>query len=218
MTSYTDKKRKAISLITGCFLLGCSSVLSAQDTLWLMNGEMIRCRVKTINRTDVDYIPWGQNGPLYAVNKALLQRLVYETGSSVVFQEAPAPVVVADMASSDSAVAAMGSDALIQQGIRDAEEHYDFSRPRNAAVVIGLTAPVFYLIPGIVATAAMASTTPRYDYLNVPNESLYRNSPDYRQAYTRQARKVKSRKVWGGFLTGSGIAVGGIVAVGLLLF
>jgi hypothetical protein len=218
MTSYTDKKRKAISLITGCFLLGLASALSAQDTLWLTNGEMIRCRVKTINRTDVDYIPWGQSGPLYAVNKTLLQRLVYETGSSVVFQQAPAPVVVTDMASSDSAVAAMGSDALIQRGIRDAEEHYDFSRPRNAAVVIGLTAPVFYLIPGIVATAAMASTTPRYDYLNVPNESLYRNSLDYRQAYARQARKVKSRKVWGGFLTGSGITVGGLVAIGLLLF
>jgi len=218
MTIYTKSEQHIKLLLAGFFLLSLPNLLPAQDTLWLVNGEMIRCRVKTINRTDVDYIPWGQNGPLYAVNKALLQRLVYETGSSVVFQQVPAPVVGSDIAPSDSAIAAMGSDALIQKGIRDADEHYDFSRPRNASVVIGLTAPVFYLIPGIVATAAMASTAPRYDYLHVPDESLYRNSPDYRQAYTRQAKKVKSRKVWGGFLTGSGITVGGLIAIGLLIF
>ncbi len=218
MTSYTKNKTRVKGLVAGFFLLSLSNLLPAQDTLWLVNGEMLRCRVKTINRVDVDYIPWGQSGPLYSINKALLLKLVYETGSNVVFQEAPAPVSDAAVAAADSAAATMGSDALIQKAINDAQQHYDYTRPRNASIVIGLTSPVFYLIPGVVATAAMASTAPRYDYLNVPNEALYRSSPDYRQAYTRQARKIKSRKVWGGFLTGAGTTVAGIIALGILLF
>jgi len=218
MTSSTSKKLRPDWLLLGFFLLGIPNMLPAQDTLWLVNGEQIRCRVKAINRVDVDYIPWGQAGPLYSVNKAYLLRLVYETGSNVVFQEAPAPVSDSAVAAADSTAASMGSNALMRKGMDEAEKHYDYTRPRNAAIVIGLTAPVFYLIPGIVATAAMAATPPRYDYLNVPNEALYRSSPDYRQAYTRQAKKIKSRKVWGGFLTGAGTTVAGIIALGVLLF
>ena len=218
MTSYTNARLRPKALMAGFFLLSLTAVLPAQDTLWLVNGEMIRCRVKTINRTDVDYIPWGQAGPLYSINKGYLLRLVYETGSNVVFQEAPAPVSDSALALADSAAANMGSDDLIRKALKDAEQNYDFTRPRNAAVVIGLTAPVLYLIPGVVATAALASTTPRYDYLNVPNEALYRSSADYRQAYAQQARKIKSRKVWGGFLAGAGTTVAGIVAITLLLF
>jgi hypothetical protein len=218
MTSYTNSRWRTKGFLAGLFLMCLPNLLPAQDTLWLVNGEMIRCRVKTINRVDVDYIPWGQAGPLYSINKSYLLKLVYETGSNVVFQEAPAPVSDAAVAAADSTAASMGSDALIQKAMNDAQQHYDYTRPRNASIVIGLTAPVFYLIPGVIATAAMASTTPRYDYLNVPNEALYRSSPDYRQAYTRQARKIKSRKVWGGFLTGAGTTVAGIVALGILLF
>lgn len=218
MTSYTNRRLKLKSLLAAFAFLSLASAIQAQDTLWLVNGEMIRCRVKTINRTDVDYIPWGQAGPLYSINKGYLLRVVYETGSNVVFQETPVPVSDSAIASADSAAATMGSDALIRKGMKDAEQNYDFTRPRNAAVVIGLTAPVLYLIPGVVATAAMASTTPRYDYLHVPNEALYRSSTDYRQAYTQQAKKIKSRKVWGGFLAGVGTTVAGIVALTLLLF
>lgn len=218
MTSYTKKRLQLKAAMLGLALLGAGASLAAQDTLWLVNGDHIRCRVKSVNRVDVDYIPWGQSGPLYSVNKGILLRLVYETGSTVVFQNTPVPAVREDASFSDSAFSAMGNDAIVRKAIGDAEANYDFTRPRNAAVVIGLTSPIVYLLPGIVATAAMAATPPRYDYLNVPDESAFRNSTVYRQTYIQKAKKIKARKVWGGYLTGAGITVGGLLAIGLLLF
>jgi hypothetical protein len=199
-------------------LMGIAQVTMAQDTLYLVNREQIQCRVKSVNRSDVDYVLWSsQSGPLYAVSKSLVHKIVYETGSSLVLNEMPEQVrVVKDTSSAQQPAGTMSAREAEQKGREDAENNYDFRKIRNNAILLGVGSTIFYLVPGLVATAVIAGRPPNDENLNLPDSELFYANAQYRESYRLTAKRIKSRKVWGGFLTGAGI-VYGAAAVAILL-
>jgi hypothetical protein len=81
------KSNKYLLLAMALFTLGSTQ---GQDTMTLVNKEIILCKVKTINRNDVDYVLWtSQSGPIYGVSKAMIHRIQYETGGDLMLNPLP---------------------------------------------------------------------------------------------------------------------------------
>lgn len=91
-----------------------------------------------------------------------------------------------------------------QRGKMDAGKYY--SRWRQAKTWAFVTTAVFGGILGLIPAIVMSSTTPRRENLGYPNQLLMRDAR-YQIAYEKEARRIKGRKVWGGFGLGLIVAV-----------
>lgn len=98
-----------------------------------------------------------------------------------------------------------------QKGKMDADKFYEGWRPGKTwtFIITALLGGIVGLIPAI----AISSTTPLPENLGYPNESLM-NDARYRIAYEKEARRVKGRKVSGGF--GLGLIVAVVVYLALV--
>ncbi|MFI5221718.1 MAG: hypothetical protein ACHQK8_05295 [Bacteroidia bacterium] len=81
----------------------------------------------------------------------------------------------------------------------------------SAAGTVSLLSGLFVLGTWPVAIPlAMSVTSPERYNLGYPNGELMKN-PSYSKAYTEEARRIKSRKVWNNFAIGAGISVGLVI-------
>ena len=98
---------------------------------------------------------------------------------------------------------------LFQQGENDAKLYYrGYKGAGTATFLTTFLLPILGLVPAI----ACSSSPPRGDKLGMPNLNFAQENPDYFRGYNQQAKRIKSRKVWGNF----GIAVGINVAIILI--
>lgn len=97
-----------------------------------------------------------------------------------------------------------------QKGKMDADRFYDGWRQGRTWTLV--TTALFGGILGLIPAIAISTTPPKPANLGYPNDSLMKNER-YKAAYERQAKKIKSRKVWGGFGIGLIIAVVVVVIV-----
>jgi len=68
------------------FLLGSILSCSAQDTMYLMNGDTMAVKVTEVSETEVRYkLQSNLNGPAYVIAKTKIFMVEYENGSKDVF-------------------------------------------------------------------------------------------------------------------------------------
>ncbi|WP_266367019.1 hypothetical protein [Tellurirhabdus rosea] len=95
------------------------------------------------------------------------------------------------------------------RGTRDADQYYTgYKGAGTGTLIASLISPLAGLIPAI----ACSTTPPREMSLGYPNSTTYEHA-DYRMGYNRQAKKIKSRKVW----TNWGIGLGTNLILALIL-
>ncbi|MBX2904903.1 MAG: hypothetical protein KF744_02635 [Taibaiella sp.] len=91
-----------------------------------------------------------------------------------------------------------------QKGKMDADRFYDGWRPARTLTIV-VTA-LFGAILGLIPAIATSVTPPKPQNLGCGTVSLMRDAR-YKAAYEREAKKIKSRKVWGGFGIGVLLAI-----------
>lgn len=78
------------------------------------------------------------------------------------------------------------------KGQIDAENHYkQYKGPATVTLITSLVSPLVGLIPAIISSAKQ----PKIKDLGYPNEQLF-EQPAYNASYSKNAKKIKQRKVW----------------------
>lgn len=101
------------------------------------------------------------------------------------------------------------AENLLVKGQRDAEQHYQKYRGAGTGTLVAsLVSPLIGLIPAIACSA----TAPKEKNLGYPQAELF-GQEGYYQGYTKKAKKIKQRKVWGNWAIGFGV---NLIAVSII--
>ena len=184
------------------FLL-CGTAAFAQDIITTRSGEDIKAKIAEIGLNDIKYKRWeSPDGPLVVIakNKVLLIR--YEDGTKDIFEAKEEPSTSEE--GTGTGISGLASKDLYRQGSTDAIRYYQGYKSASVGTLIGslLGGPLLGLIPAIACSA----TTPSYRNLDFPSEELMKKR-DYLQGFAKQARHIKSNKVWINYGVGAAISV-----------
>ena len=206
-------KNVLLSLVASMLL---TSNLNAQDIITKRNGDDIEAKVLEVLDSEIKYKKFNfLDGPTYTEKKSEILLIRYENGSKDIFVEEPKKEESIAKNNFKPKVDNNGLPKLGEldeqfdaNGIEDARMFYrgENSGSGWTGATAALITPGFGLIPAIICS----STVPKDYNLNYPDGDLMR---DYKYAddYRRQAKRIKSRKVWGGY------AVGSVIWLGLFL-
>jgi hypothetical protein len=188
------------SKLIGLIISAIPAFLFSQDVMVLKNSDEIKAKVIEINDLTILYKKWENlTGPNYNIKKEEVLFIRYENGTKeVISAVAQAPAVLSNSASPNSIPTTNGntmntqSQELAFRGEQDANNYY---RGRNSGkgwvfATCVLTTPVVALIPAI----ACSLTPPSEINMNIPPTEVAQNQL-YRDAYKKQAHKIKQRKV-----------------------
>ncbi len=171
----------------------------SQDLITKRSGEDIKAKIIEIGLNEVKYKRFDNpDGPLIIISKEEILIIRYENGQKEIF---------------DSPALTSTKKSIVQdwkyQGELDAQKYYRGYRAHWAGTFIPtiFIGPLFGLIPAIGNSSAQVKDK---HLVNDNNPDWFKN-PDYHQAYTRAAKKMKTKKVWGGYLGGSLIFLGILV-------
>lgn len=176
----------------------------SQDVITTTSGDNIQGRVFKITAKLIKYKNTGvsDSGVLHTIPKKEVYEINYQTGVKESFNQ---DKYVDD----NDPEGHWDKRSMAALGREDAQEYYkSYQGPKWWA--FGTTVCVGAII-SLVPTIIIASTPPSDRNLDYPDEELMK-SKKYSNAYRREARKIKSRKTWGGF----GIGVATNVATGLI--
>ncbi|MFT2011336.1 hypothetical protein ACMA1I_21875 [Pontibacter sp. 13R65] len=191
-------KKTLLTTILGIFSV---AFCFAQDVITTRTGEDIQAKIFEVSQLEVKYKRFdNQTGPTFILPKSEILLVLYENGTSDMFNSEPVKEYVMASNSGVDNYTKGRSDALI---------YYDGYKPAaTGTLVAGLISPLIGLIPAI----ACSSTTPQAVNLYSPDAGLMQD-PNYYKGFTQQAKKTKQGKVWKNW----GIAFGvNLVAVLLL--
>jgi hypothetical protein len=181
----------------------------AQDILFWRAGDSIAVVVVEVHKEDIKYKRFDNvNGPIYTTAKSDVAKIRYANGVEDLFpldnsSRDEGYFNIPDPKSTEIA----SSMKPAERGRMDARLHYKGYRPAGTATLItSLVSPVLGLIPAIACSASV----PREKNLDIMKPELMKN-PDYRQGYTREAHKIKVRKVWMNLGIGLGVNVLAVV-------
>ena len=93
---------------------------------------------------------------------------------------------------------------------------FGYGPARTASVGFGFLA-LFTSGLTAIPSALMSVKEPDKERLGLPDESLFDNNKSYRDGYLYDAKKIKSKKIWGGFGAGVGLFVATVVGLAILL-
>jgi hypothetical protein len=188
---------------------------NAQDTLFLKDNTKVVAKVLEINDLEIKYKAFSNiDGPLYIKKKSEVVKVKYKTGSEDVFQTesksssnvnyASTPAPVQTYVKEEQSMSKQDYADMFRQGKSDAKIYY--KGYKGAGTGTFLTTLILGPIVGLVPAIATSVSTPNEDHLTFPNVALTKN-PDYVTGYTQEAKKKKSRKVWGNYGIATGIIV-----------
>ncbi|MEZ4828743.1 MAG: hypothetical protein R3C61_21025 [Bacteroidia bacterium] len=184
---------KTIVLVTG--ILGFCAT-QAQDLIIKTNKEEISAEVLEIGKRKVLYQPAeNPEGEPQIMLKKDLYLIVYEGGMEQYFQVQDAPPEFWAANASDT----LSPREMYYQGIEDAKMY--FYRPGHMWGTFGATAyyPLAGVFTGAITGGIIAAIPPDFDPSLVPNPENFRTSLDYREGFTKEARRVKLRSAAKGF-------------------
>ncbi|MFM2286003.1 MAG: hypothetical protein RLZZ543_1500 [Bacteroidota bacterium] len=169
------------------FIFGILSI-NAQDIITKKNSDDINAKILEITSSEIKFKKFDdQNGPTFTLLRSEVLMIRYQNGTKDVF--------------SDNS-SAPSEDEMREKGKQDAKIYYKGAKSGagwTAATTI-LTSPLLGLIPAAIC----ASTEPSDDNLNYKDRELMKNYA-YNEAYTKQALKIKRRKIWTNYGIGSGV-------------
>ncbi len=178
----------------------------SQDLITLKNGEDIKAKILKIGLNEVEYKRFDNlDGPLIVVAKSDILIIRYENGQKEIFE-----IEVASI-SENKNLNFETKDWKIQAE-QDAQKYYRGYRKNFAGTFIPciFLGPIIGLAP---AGANMRAQIKKEDMINERNPEWFRNEL-YNYSYTNYAKNMKAKRVWGGYLGGSGIFIG---VLGLLI-
>ncbi len=179
--------------------------LQAQDIITKRTGEKIETKVLEISDSEIKYKRLNNlEGPTYVLAKADVMLIQYADKTTETFELQKGNQVSDAISQRENKVATetpMATAQLYNQGQTDATVYYDGYKTASTAVLItSLVSPLIGLIPAI----ATSTTPPKTESLDAPNNTLLQQ-PDYASGYRKNARKIKSGKVWKNWGIGLGV-------------
>ena len=167
-------------------LLCCTTFVFSQDTLFLLNKSKIICRVLKINFANVTYITTDTltKHKEILIPKSLVRSVTYANGF---FEIVSLRKIRKDEITS-----------MFIKGSNDATVHY---KHPGGSIGTGITSFLTGGIVGLVPAIACSATTPKITNLGLPKDALI-NNKEYMLGYTYTAKKIKQKKVWGGYALG----------------
>jgi len=193
---------KKIILIISITILS-NLVLNAQDLITKRNGEDIKAKVIEIGLNEVKFKRFDNlDGPLITIEKSEILIIRYENGSKEIFEESNNTTLTKAMPQNID---------WHRQGEIDAQKYYRGYRKHFAGTFI----PCIFLGPVIGLAPAggnMRAKIKEDDMINERNQEWFKNT-EYKDSYTKYAKKMKTKRVVGGYFGGSGIFLGIVVAI-----
>lgn len=195
-------KNKIFTTFIILFLCAFKSV-SAQDTLVLLTGVNLKCKVVELTPTEIKYKDFDNlDGPMTTILLSTAFMVRYQNGKSQVFaKEGPAktPEQQNAMVAANPAISV---NDMSEQGRKDARQWY--KGQNSGAGWTSSTSVVLSPIGGLIVGAICAGTPPQDVNLNCQNAEALRN-PAYRSAYIQEAHAIKKKGIWTGLGIGSGV-------------
>lgn len=183
-------------------------IVRSQDIITTTDGANIQGRIFKITPKHVKYTKVGtqDSGVIHTIQKKEVHEINYQSGVKETFNEQD--IYIDD----NDPEGHWDKRSMARMGREDAQDYYeDWTKPKwwTYGLTVG-TGGILGLIPAI----AISSCPVRDKNLNYPDEELMKNSK-YSNAYKREAKRIKSRKVWGGYGLGwlTLVAIGGIIII-----
>jgi hypothetical protein len=180
----------------------------SQDVIMTTEGSSIQGRVFKITPKQVKYKNIGtpDSGVTHTIQKKEVHEIDYETGVKETFNEQEKYI------DDNDPEGHWDKRSMARMGREDAQDYYeDWTKPKwwTYGLTVG-TGGILGLIPAI----AISASPVRNRNLGYPDEELMKNHK-YSKAYKREAKRIKSRKVWGGWGLGclTLVALGGVVII-----
>lgn len=185
-------------------------VAVAQDIITLKSGQELKARILRLNPKDVIFIAENNPDTVYLLRDEIT-KLQYRSGIIVYLSdnEYHAPAM---SASSTASFDVPVNDSLYWLGEKDASRYY---KGYQAASTGTLICSLFFPW-GLVPAIACSSSPPSMNSLGYRDQKLMENS-SYFNGYTKQAYKIKKKKVWQGFAIGSGAVIGFSILMSVLV-
>lgn len=174
--------------VTIILFISAAFFVKAQDIIILKNGDEISSKITEVNVSDIKYKKVDNlEGPTYSVLKSDIFMIKYKNGSKDIFNQ--------PKENSNENAQPKSTDNMFYQGETDATKYYrGYKGAGTGTCVATLFVGVFGLIPAI----ACSSTPPSDENLMYPSNDLMKNM-DYNNGYRQNAKRIKSKKVWGNF-------------------
>jgi hypothetical protein len=177
------------------FLTFFSTSTFCQDVIKLRNGETRNVKVLDYSAEEIHCL--SESNDTLKFTKDEVSAMDCANGVHILYNEFVSPP--------DSLLI---TDNMYLKGTQDAKFYYRKYVPAHTGtLVVSFLSPILGLVPAIVCS----SVPPADQNLGIDINGS-KNNPEYIAGYKDQAHKIKKHKVWQGYGTGVGAALGlGIV-------
>jgi hypothetical protein len=165
------------------------------DTIYFKSGKKSAVKMYEITDSEVRYKPLANlDGPVYKSYKGEVKEILFSTGLKQKFETPASPV------NSETGGLSSPKDYSLK-GARDAKTYY---RHRGGSIAVGIISvvPLAGLIPAIICS----SVPPREYNMGYPDDRLWQNK-DYRYGYSKEAYRIKRKRIWRAFGIGAGTGI-----------
>jgi len=180
--------KKSIKKVLAGVMLAMLFSLPAmcKDIIVTKDNRHITCIVKKITPTEIKYVEKAHNKKKVSWIMAFdVDYIIYKSG--------------------DKEIIKANEPTIALRGKYDAKKYYAGGRRakswRSARGWTCATTVACGGVVGLIPAIACSSTRPKTKNLNYPDEKLMQNQ-EYNHAYRREAKKIKSGKIWGGYVEG----------------
>jgi hypothetical protein len=185
------KKRFAFII---CMIWMAAIKVFAQDTLITEIGKHIAVTISEISPTEIKYKHYDDmDGPQRIIRTERVMAIKYVNGT------------IDSLDDMD-----VNTETMAQRGKEDARQYYHKYKGARAATMI--TTIVVGGVSGLVPAIICSATPPKTKHLGYVDDKLMENR-EYSNAYRKEARHIKVKKVWMGYVTGIIIDVAALVVV-----
>jgi hypothetical protein len=175
-------------LFSIALMIAIMPVTRGQDVISLHNGNQIKARIVHVFEDEVQFIPDGSTDTTL-MKRADIEKLSYRNGIQVHFSEGT-------FLDRDTTLA---SSQMYQKGYADAARYYKGYK----MALTGTLITSFFVPMGLIPALACSSTPPAEENLGYRNPELI-SDPAYDAGYKDKAFEIKKKKVWRGFMIGTG--------------
>lgn len=169
---------------------------SPSDSIIFRSGKRLSVKIYELTPTEVHYkLMANLDGPVYKINKGELSEIIFSTGLKQKLAVEPVP-------SNYNPAYNGNSTSMIMRGTSDAKTYY---RNKGGSIGTGIAAAIFPpigLIPALICT----NVPPKEYNMGYPDGELWSNR-DYRAGYSKEAYRIKRKRVWTGFGIGSAVFI-----------
>lgn len=172
-----------------------SGVCNSQDLVVKTSGEQIYVNVNEITPEEIVFNFIGKDSIIFTYPLSEIHKIEYKNGSVFVFNDLKSTQIDEpenNFTEIKNENTDYSDEEITNLAINDARQYYN---PFGAQVGTACSTLSCGCI-GLTYAAISSGITPSSYSLNIPEENSYTNNPLYRQQYSQEAKRIKSKKVW----------------------